>query len=244
MENSRRDFFKVAGGLAATGAFIGAPLSSFAAAQNSAGELTEHTLPPLPYDYNALEPYIDEQTMRLHHDKHHLAYVNGLNKAEAELAKARADGSFDLVQHWSRASAFHGAGHFLHSIFWDVMAPNGNGGGGDPAGAVADKLATDFGGVDAFRAHFGAAAKAVEGNGWGILGYRHADDRLVVLQAENHQKLTEWVVTPILCLDVWEHAYYLKYQNNRGEYVDQWWNVVNWPQVDKNLQALRAAFGK
>jgi Fe-Mn family superoxide dismutase len=142
-----------------------------------------------------------------------------------------------LIQYWSRKTAFHGAGHFLHSIFWKVMAPAGNGGGGEPKGMIADKINEDFGSFENLKDQFSAASKAVEGSGWGILSYRPDDSRLIVLQAENHQKLTNWVDSPLLCLDVWEHAYYLKYQNNRGAYVDNWWNVVNWPQVEKNLSA-------
>jgi Fe-Mn family superoxide dismutase len=198
-----------------------------------------HELPPLPYDYNALEPHIDEQTMRLHHDKHHLAYVNGLNTAEAKLAEARQSGDFALVQHWERQSAFHGAGHFLHAIFWPNMAPAGNGGGGEPAGALAAKIAEDFGSFEAFKKHFIAAATAVEGNGWGILAYRKADDKLVILTAENHQKLTQWVAVPLLVLDVWEHAYYLRYQNKRADYVAAFFNVINWKNVAENLKAAK-----
>jgi superoxide dismutase, Fe-Mn family len=198
-----------------------------------------HQLPPLPYDYNALEPHIDEQTMRLHHDKHHQTYVDGLNKAEAMLSEARQSGDFGLVQHWERQLAFHGAGHFLHSIFWPNMAPAGNGGGGEPTGELASKIAADFGSFAAFQAHFTAAATAVEGNGWGILAYRKADDRLVILTAENHQKLTQWVVAPLLVLDVWEHAYYLKYQNRRAEYVKNFFNVINWANVTENFAAAR-----
>jgi len=198
-----------------------------------------HELPSLPYDYDALEPYIDEQTMRLHHDKHHLGYVNGLNAAEAKLAEARASGDFSLIQHLERLVAFHGAGHFLHSIFWPNMAPAGKGGGGEPTGALAQKIVTDFGSFEAFKKHFVAASTAVEGNGWGILAYRKADDKLVILTAENHQKLTQWVATPLLVLDVWEHAYYLKYQNRRAEYVGNFFHIINWDNVAANFAAAR-----
>ena len=194
-----------------------------------------HELPSLPYDYNALEPYIDEQTMRLHHDKHHLGYVNGLNAAEARLAEARESGDFSLIQHFERLAAFHGAGHFLHSIFWPNMAPAGKGGGGEPTGALTRQIVADFGSFEAFKKHFAAAATAVEGNGWGILAYRKTDDRLVILTAENHQKLTQWVTTPLLVLDVWEHAYYLKYQNRRAEYVGNFFHIINWDNVAANF---------
>lgn len=199
----------------------------------------EHVLPPLPYAFDALEPFIDPQTMALHHGKHHQAYVSGLNAAEKALAAARQNNDFALIQHWSRQAAFHGGGHWLHSMFWKVMAGKADGGGGEPTGAVADAIKDSFGSFAAFKAQFSAAAKAVEGSGWALLHYRPADQRLIVLQAENQQKLTSWGATPILGIDVWEHAYYLKYQNNRAAYVDNWWNVVNWKQVEANLASLR-----
>jgi len=201
---------------------------------------TKHELPPLPYAYDALEPHIDEQTMRLHHDKHHLAYVNGLNKAEEELAKARAEGNFALIKHWSREAAFHGSGHFLHSIFWPNMAPAGSGGGGQPSGDLANQINQDFGGFEQFKAQFSAAANAVEGSGWALLVWEPEGQHLSVLTAEKHQNLTQWVVTPLLVLDVWEHAYYLKYQNNRAAYVEAFWNVVNWADVAERFNAARS----
>lgn len=187
-----------------------------------------HTLPPLPYDYNALEPHVDEQTMRLHHDLHHKSYVDGLNKAEEKLAEARQSGDWAAVKHWSREQAFHGSGHFLHCIFWENMSPNG---GGQPKGKLAAAIEKDFGSFEAFAAHFKAAANAVEGSGWGILAYQPAGDQLVILQAEKHQNLTQWGVVPLLVIDVWEHAYYLKYQNKRPAYTDAFCNVVNWDNV-------------
>jgi len=187
-----------------------------------------HTLPDLPYPYEALEPHIDAQTMHLHHDLHHKAYVDGLNNAEAKLASARETGDFALVKHWSREAAFHGAGHFLHCIFWQNMSPNG----GAPTGDLATAIVRDFGSFDAFKAHFLAAANAVEGSGWAILArQQQGAQQLVILQSEKHQNLSQWSVTPLLVLDVWEHAYYLKYQNRRAEYTKAFMNVVNWNDV-------------
>jgi len=197
----------------------------------------KYELPPLPYDYNALEPYIDEQTMRLHHDKHHLAYVNGLNAALEKLEAARAAGDFALTKHWSREAAFHGSGHLLHTIFWPNMAPASNGGGGEPSGELAAQIIKDFGSFAAFKAHFSAAANQVEGSGWALLVWEPVAGQLEVLQSEKHQNLTQWGVRPLLVLDVWEHAYYLKYQNNRSAYVEAWWNVVNWPDVAERFKA-------
>lgn len=197
--------------------------------------LTEHKLPELAYAHDALEPFIDKATMEIHHGKHHAGYVANLNKAEKALADARAAGDFGLVQHWSRQVAFNYGGHYLHSMFWAIMAPNGSGGGGEPTGALADKIKEDFGSFESFRKQFSAMAATVEGSGWGLLHYRPFDNRLMILQAENQHKIAQWGGTPILGLDVWEHAYYLKYQNRRPEYIEAWWNVVNWEQVAKNL---------
>jgi Fe-Mn family superoxide dismutase len=198
-----------------------------------------HELPPLPYDYDALEPHIDAQTMRLHHDIHHKGYVDGLNKAEAKLAEARESGDTALVKHWSKEAAFHGSGHLLHAIFWPNMAPAGKGGGGEPTGALAQQIQADFGSFDAFKAHFSAASAQVEGSGWGVLAYRPTDGKLVILQAEKHQNLTQWGVVPLLVLDVWEHAYYLKYQNKRPEYVKNFFNVINWADVAERYAAAK-----
>jgi Fe-Mn family superoxide dismutase len=197
-----------------------------------------HELPRLPYPYDALEPYIDEQTMRLHHDVHHAGYVKGLNTAEEKLAEAREAGDFALVQHWSRQAAFHGSGHLLHSIFWPNMIAASKA-KATPDGELGRAITRDFGSFDAFRAQFEAASNAVEGSGWGILAYRPADDMLVILQAEKHQNLTQWGVIPLLVLDVWEHAYYLKYQNRRSEYVKSFFNIINWDDVADRYKKAR-----
>ncbi len=198
-----------------------------------------HQLPPLPYAYDALEPHIDEQTMHLHHDIHHKAYVDGLNNAEAKLAEARKAGDFSLIKHWSREAAFHGSGHLLHSIFWPNMIAAGQAKPA-PQGSLAEAIDRDFGSFEAFKAQFTAASVAVEGSGWGILAYRPGDDSLVILTAEKHQDLTQWGVIPLLVLDVWEHAYYLKYQNRRAEYVKNFYNIINWDDVAARYQKARA----
>ena len=196
--------------------------------------MEEYKLPDLPYAYNALEPYIDEATMKLHHDKHHAAYVNGFNAALKKLEEARAKGDFASVQALSKLAAFHGSGHAMHSIFWEVMCPKEK--SAEPSsGELFDSIVASFGSLEAFKKHFSEAAKAVEGSGWAVLAYEPIGKRLLVLQAENHQKLTVQGSVPLLVLDVWEHAYYLKYQNNRGAYVDAWWNVVNWAEVEKRF---------
>jgi len=195
-----------------------------------------HTLPPLPYPYNALEPYIDERTMRIHHDRHHRAYVEGLNLAEKKLEEARRTGNFDLVKHWERELAFNGAGHYLHTLFWETMSPDG---GGRPGGELATQITRDFGSLDAFRRQFSAAAEKVEGGGWAILVWSPRSRRLEILTAEKHQNLSQWDAVPLLPLDVWEHAYYLKHQNDRAAYIRDWWHVVNWPAVEKRFAKAR-----
>jgi len=193
----------------------------------------EHTLPDLPYSYDALEPYIDEQTMRLHHDKHHQGYVDGLNSAEKDLAEARESGNFDDIRHYERLVAFHGAGHFNHSIFWNNLCPAED--SETPSGDLADRIEHDFGSFENFKDQFSAAANAVEGSGWGMLVWSPGGEHLTTLGVENHQKQLFGTAIPVLVLDVWEHAYYLKYQNERGEYVENFWNIVDWDNVAENL---------
>lgn len=209
-------------------------------AQSKSGTRTvpigEHKLPPLPYAYDALEPYIDAKTMRLHHDVHHQAYVDGLNKAEKEMQKAREAGKYDLIKHWEREAAFHGSGHYLHTIFWNNMKPQG---GGAAKGPVAEEINRTFGDFAKFAAHFSAAAEKVEGSGWAMLVWSPQAGRLEILQAEKHQNLTQQGVIPLLVLDVWEHAYYLKYNSKRGEYIRAWWNTVNWDDVNKRYAEAR-----
>ncbi len=199
--------------------------------------MAQYELPLLPYPYNALEPHIDEQTMHLHHDIHHKGYVDGLNNAVAKMADAREKGDFALIKHWEREAAFHGSGHFLHSLFWMNMAPAA---GGEPTGPLAAQIQKDFGSFEAFKKQFSAAGTAVEGSGWALLVWQPQGQKLEILTAEKHQNLTQWGVVPLLVLDVWEHAYYLKYQNKRAAYVEAWWNVVNWQDVAARLQHARA----
>ncbi|MED3646799.1 superoxide dismutase [Halalkalibacterium halodurans] len=195
-----------------------------------------HRLPPLPYPYEALEPYIDREIMRLHHQKHHQSYVDGLNKAEKEMERARRTNHFQLIKHWEREAAFNGAGHYLHSIFWEVMSPHG---GGEPKGELRRQIERDFGSFARFKNHFSQAAEKVEGVGWAILVWAPRAHRLEILQAEFHQNLSQQDAIPLLPLDVWEHAYYLQYKNERKDYIENWWNVVNWDAVEKRYNAAK-----
>jgi len=196
----------------------------------------KYVLPRLNYGYGDLEPHIDAQTMELHHSKHHAGYVRGLNAALDALTEIR-DGRRDTaeVKHWSRQLAFHGSGHFLHCSFWACMSPDG---GGEPEGMVGDRIRRDFGSYDRFAEHFTAASGSVEGSGWGLLVMEPMSGRLLVMQAEKHQNLTAWGVVPLVAIDVWEHAYYLKYQNRRGAYVNAFMNVINWKHVERLMRTL------
>ena len=191
-----------------------------------------YKLPELPYAYDALEPYYDEETVRLHHDIHHKGYVDGLNQAVSKLAEARAASDFALIKHWEKELAFHGAGHVLHSLFWNNLSPSG---GGAPQGVLAQRINQDFGSFTAFKKHFSAATVAVEGSGWGLLVWNPYAAKLDIMTTEKHQNLSIWGVTPLLVCDVWEHAYYLKYQNKRAAWVEAWWNLVNWQDVEGRL---------
>ncbi|WP_129116544.1 superoxide dismutase [Halegenticoccus tardaugens] len=187
-----------------------------------------YELPDLPYDYDALEPSIDARIMELHHDKHHQSYVDGANSALEQLESMRESGDFGDVKGVERNLAFNLSGHVNHTVFWRNMSPDG---GGEPGGEFADAIEADFGSFDGFKSHFSAAAMNAEGSGWGMLLYDHVGDGMIVAAAENHQNQTPQGTTPLLVLDVWEHAYYLQYENNRGEYIDNFWDVVDWDDV-------------
>lgn len=195
-----------------------------------------HTLPDLPYAYYALEPFYDEETVRLHHDMHHKAYVDGLNNAERKLSEALAKDDFAMIKNIEREIAFHGSGHILHSMFWNNMHPNA---GGPANGQVASLIKRDFSSFESFKKLFTASAVAVEGSGWAVLAWNPIFEKLVILQIEKHQNLTQWGVVPLLIVDVWEHAYYLKFKNKRNAWIDAWWNLVNWDDVNHRLSLIK-----
>ncbi len=199
-------------------------------------------LPSLPYPYNALEPYIDEQTMTIHHTKHHAGYVNNLNKALEKYPELQSYSVEDLLRNINSvpedirtAVRNNGGGHANHSLFWTVMSPNG---GGTPSGELAEAINAAFGSFEAFKETFTKAALTRFGSGWAWLvvdGF----GKLRVYSTPNQDSPFMDGFTPILGLDVWEHAYYLKYQNRRAEYVNNWWNVVNWEEVARRFAAAR-----
>ena len=199
-------------------------------------------LPPLPYDYKALEPTIDEQTMRLHHDKHHAAYVNNLNaalKPYADLQKKSIEElltSLDKVPEAIRPKVRNnGGGHANHTIFWEMMAP---GGAKEPAGALAEAINKTFGALATFKEQFAKACVERFGSGWGWLTVARGG-KLAIESTSNQDTPIMEGRTPVLGCDVWEHAYYLKYQNRRPDYVAAWWNVVNWSDIAKRFDKAR-----
>ena len=227
-ELNRRELLGLGALAAGVGMFGGAAGAAEAVA------LGEYELPKLPYGYDALAPAIEEKIVQIHHDKHHAGYVKGLNATLTALAKAREAGDLANISALSRALAFHGSGHVLHTLYWNSMAPGAT---TQPEGALKDALTRDFGSVEKCLAQFAAAAKAVEGSGWAILVHEPLGKRLMVLQVLNHQNLTVWGAAPVMVCDVWEHAYYLQYANDRGAYVDAFCKIIDWPGVAKRYEA-------
>lgn len=200
-----------------------------------------YTLPPLPYAYDALEPHIDARTMEIHHNKHHQAYIDNLNAALAkhpaiaEIPLYDLLSNIDQVPHDIRTAVQnHGGGHYNHTFFWPIMSPNG---GGQPKGHLADEIKKTFGSFEAFQEKFNTAAKSVFGSGWAWLGI-NKNGQLEIISLPNQNAPLMQGLKPILGLDVWEHAYYLKYQNKRPDYITAWWNVVNWDQVVEHYELI------
>jgi Fe-Mn family superoxide dismutase len=204
------------------------------------------TLPKLPYDYSALAPYISEEQLKLHHDKHHQKYVNDANKLLTNIDEAmKTDTTLDYwisygyVKALTKELAFNIGGHMLHTTFWENMAPAGKGGGGQPGGAIADVINKEFGSFDAFKKIFSAAATSTEGSGWAALAMHPCIGRPIIVQIEKHNVNVIPNFQILLALDVWEHAYYIDYKNERPKFVEAFWNVVNWDKVNKNLALVK-----
>ncbi|APT89690.1 superoxide dismutase [Corynebacterium frankenforstense DSM 45800] len=196
-----------------------------------------YELPDLPYDYDALEPHISGEIMQLHHDKHHKTYVDGANAALEALEKAREDGTDqNTVRALSKNLAFNLGGHTNHSIFWKNLSPNG---GGEPTGELAEAINRDFGSFEKFKDHFSNAALSLQGSGWAVLGYDHIGERLVIEQMTDQQGNLSINLTPLLLLDMWEHAFYLQYKNVKADYVKAVWNVFNWDDVAERYAAAK-----
>ena len=200
--------------------------------------VTVYTLPDLDYDYGALAPHIAPEIMELHHSKHHATYVAGANTALEKLAEAREKGEFGNVNKLEKDLAFHLGGHINHSVFWKNMSPDG---GGRPDGELSAALDEYFGTFDAFQKHFNENAKAVQGSGWSILVWDLLGKRLNIAQLYDQQGNLPAGQVPLLQLDMWEHAYYLQYKNVKADYVDAWWNVVNWTDVTDRFNRAKTA---
>lgn len=201
-----------------------------------------YELPPLPYDYAALEPNIDEATMKLHHDKHHQAYVTNLNGAVEKYPDLGAKSPEELIKNLNavpddvrKVVQNNGGGHVNHTMFWTIMKPNG---GGPPNGSIATQIQSDFGDFETLKKTFNEATAKQFGSGWGWLVWK--DGKLAVVTTPNQDNPLSQGLYPILGNDVWEHAYYLKYQNRRPEYLAAWWNTVNWDEVNKRFATAQS----
>ena len=240
-QNSRRDFLKkgallTVAGLASQAIFSGVASGSNHGSENpTANSAGNFMLPALPYAFDALEPHIDKMTMEIHHGKHHQAYITNLNKACEE---GKTDASLEeLIKNVSKypvAIRNNGGGHWNHSFFWKLMKQNG---GGPPSGKIAEAINSSFGSFDGFKNKFNDAAKTRFGSGWAWLVSNKG--KLEIGSSPNQDNplmdSSELKGKPVLALDVWEHAYYLKYQNKRADYITAWWNLINWDEVAKNL---------
>jgi Fe-Mn family superoxide dismutase len=249
--NSRRDFIKKSA-LLSTGIFMGTSIINSTLAANTSdsdssffhddilkSQEAAYTLPKLPYTYNALEPHIDKLTMEIHYSKHHQAYVTNLNKAIETLDKTIADKAKNLSTIFENMSLFpeairnNGGGHYNHSLFWNLMKPNG---GGEPKGKLGEAINATFGSFDAFKKQFADAAAKRFGSGWAWLAV--SNGKLTITSTPNQDNPLMNLPTivakgkPVLALDVWEHAYYLKNQNRRADYIASFWNVVNWEAAE------------
>ena len=199
--------------------------------------MADYTLPDLPYDYSALAPHIAPEIMELHHSKHHNTYVQGLNTTLDKLADARDKNDFGAIVGLEKTLAFNLGGHVNHSAFWNNLSPDG---GDKPTGDLAAAIDADFGSFDKFQAHFTAAATTIQGSGWAILGHDRLGDRLLIHQLYDQQSQLSAGQTPIVLLDMWEHAFYLQYKNVKPDYVKAWWNVVNWADAAERFARARA----
>ncbi|KAN0033038.1 hypothetical protein ACTA71_011245 [Dictyostelium dimigraforme] len=207
--------------------------------RNFGSQSNSHTLPDLPYDYGALSPVISAEIMTLHHKKHHQTYVNNLNIALDKLSSAST--AKDVAQMIALQSQikFNGGGHVNHSIFWTNLAPKNQDGGVAPSGPLADAINKQYGSIEKLIEKMSAETTAIQGSGWGWLGYDKANDRLVIQTQQNQDPLSVSGYVPLLGIDVWEHAYYLDYKNVRADYVKNIWQIVNWKNVAERYVAAK-----
>jgi len=196
-----------------------------------------YELPELPYDYSALEPYYSAEVLELHHDTHHKAYVDGAHTTFEKLGQARDSGDFGTINQLEKNMAFHLSGHVLHSLLWTNLSPDG---GGEPEGELAAAVKESFGSYEAVRAQMSEAANNVQGSGWAALSWEPLGRRLIVEQVYDHQGNVGQGGPPLLALDMWEHAYYLQYKNVKKDWVEAFWNIVNWPDVANRFDRVKS----
>jgi Fe-Mn family superoxide dismutase len=196
-----------------------------------------YELPELGYDYSALEPYYSAQMLELHHDKHHAAYVDGLNGVLDQLDEARSSDDFEAIAGLEKKLAFNLSGHVLHTILWKNLSADG---GDKPEGELAAAIDEYFGSFDRFRRQLSEASSTVQGSGWGALAWEPLGGRLYVAQIYDHQDNIGQSSGPLLVIDAWEHAYYLQYQNKRPAYVEAMWNIIDWGDVARRFEAARS----
>lgn len=196
-----------------------------------------YVLPKLPFGYKDLEPHMSEEQLTIHHDKHHQGYVNKSNTILEKLDKARKDNTELDMKSTLKALSFSIGGHILHSLFWPNLAPTDKG-GGKPGGVLGDTIDKEFGSFERFKKEFSQAAVSVEGSGWAALSFCRKTNRPIIMQIEKHNVNIYPMFKILMVLDVWEHAYYLDYKNQRAKFVDSFWNIVNWDEVNKRLEEL------
>lgn len=232
---NRKNFLK-AGSLAGAATILG-NTNAFAKnlADNDIDKLADangnYVLQPLPYSENFLEPFMDAETMHLHYTFHHGGAVKGANKDLSMIKKALDENNLETADYWTKKLSYHFSSHVLHSVFWTNLTNKKN----DPKGDLLKRIEKNFGSFDKLKGLIAETSKNVDGNGWGILAYQPYSDSLTVLQCENHEKLTQWGAIPLLVIDVWEHAYYLKYKNKRTDFVDALFNIINWDNAAQRL---------
>jgi len=197
-----------------------------------------YNLPDLPYNYNDLEPYISEEQLRIHHDKHHSGYIKGANGIFKKLKEAREKEIEVDIKAILKTLSFNIGGHLLHSLFWSNLESSDNGGGGEPNGMLDKLIKNEFGSFERFKQEFSKAANSVEGSGWATLTFCKQTKRPIIMQIEKHNTNIYPSFNILMVLDVWEHAYYLDYKNKRDKFIDAFWNIVNWKEVNKRFEEL------
>jgi Fe-Mn family superoxide dismutase len=200
------------------------------------GKNNFYNLPHLPYDYKDLEPFISEQQLIIHHQRHHQSYVNGANTIFEKIERARQEGTDLDMKSTLKELSFNVGGHILHSLFWENLAPKGKGGGGEPKGVLGDILNKEFGRFERFKKEFTQTAASVEGSGWAALTFDKENKRPLIMQIEKHNANIYPNFKILMVLDVFEHAYYIDYKNERAKFIEAFWNIVNWQIVENRIK--------